>query len=73
MKQLIEGARREGRLNLSLVKALGDAFNRRFGLENIAITVDLSRGSAGDAHKAIAEHEAGIIPATVGKPRLPKS
>jgi hypothetical protein len=80
MKQLIEDARREGRLNLFLVssqgakggKALGDAFNRRFGLENIAITVDLSRGSAGDAHKAIAEHEAGI-PARIGKPRLRKS
>jgi ABC-type Fe3+ transport system substrate-binding protein len=70
MKQLVEGARREGRLTLSLVssqgakggKALGDAFKRRFGLDNMSITIDLSRGSAGDAHKAIAEHEAGIIP-----------
>ena len=70
MKQLVEGARREGRLTMSLVssqgakggKALGDAFKRRFGLDNMSITIDLSRGSAGDAHKAIAEYEAGIIP-----------
>jgi iron(III) transport system substrate-binding protein len=70
MKQLIDGARREGRLNLSAVssqgakggKALADAFKRRFGLDNLNITVDLSRGSAGDAHKVIAEHEAGIPP-----------
>lgn len=70
MKQLVDGARREGRLTLSLVssqgakggKALGDAFKRRFGLDNMSITMDLSRGSAGDAHKAIAEHEAGITP-----------
>ena len=68
MKQLVEGARREGSLTLSLVssqgakggKALGDAFKRRFGLDNMSITIDLSRGSAGDAHKAIAEYEAGI-------------
>jgi iron(III) transport system substrate-binding protein len=70
LKQLIEGARREGRLNVSMVssqgakggKALGDAFKRRFGLDNMTISIDLSRGSAGDAHKAIAEHEAGIPP-----------
>jgi iron(III) transport system substrate-binding protein len=70
MKQLVDGARREGRLTVSLVssqgakggKALGDAFKRRFGLDNMSITIDLSRGSAGDAHKAIAEHEAGITP-----------
>jgi iron(III) transport system substrate-binding protein len=70
LKRLIEGARREGRLNISMVssqgakggKALTDAFKRRFGLHNMTITVDLSRGSAGDAHKAIAEHEAGIMP-----------
>jgi iron(III) transport system substrate-binding protein len=70
MKQLIEGARREGSLTLSLVssqgakggKALGDAFKRRFGLDNMSISIDLSRGSAGDAHKAIAEYEAGITP-----------
>lgn len=70
MKQLVEGARREGRLNLSVVssqgakggKALADTFKRRFGLDNMSISIDLSRGSAGDAHKAIAEHEAGIMP-----------
>ena len=70
LKQLIEGARREGRLNVSMVssqgakggKALSDAFKRRFGLDNMTISIDLSRGSAGDAHKAIAEHEAGIPP-----------
>jgi iron(III) transport system substrate-binding protein len=70
MKQLIEGARRENRLNLSVVssqgakggKALTDAFKRRFGLDNMTISIDLSRGSAGDAHKVIAEHEAGIPP-----------
>jgi iron(III) transport system substrate-binding protein len=70
LRQLIEGARREGRLNISMVssqgakggKALTDAFKRRFGLDNITITIDLSRGSAGDAHKVIAEYEAGIMP-----------
>jgi iron(III) transport system substrate-binding protein len=70
VKQLVEAARREGRLTVSLVssqgakggKALGDAFKRRFGLDTMSITIDLSRGSAGDAHKAIAEHEAGITP-----------
>jgi iron(III) transport system substrate-binding protein len=70
MRQLIDGARREGRLNLSAVssqgakggKALADAFKRRFGLDNMNVSIDLSRGSAGDAHKVIAEHEAGIPP-----------
>ena len=70
MKQLIENARRENRLNISVVssqgakggKALTDAFKRRFGLDNMNINIDLSRGSAGDAHKVIAEHEAGIPP-----------
>jgi iron(III) transport system substrate-binding protein len=70
LKPLIEGARREGRLNISMVssqgakggRALADAFKRRFGLHNMTITIDLSRGSAGDAHKAIAEYEAGIMP-----------
>jgi iron(III) transport system substrate-binding protein len=70
MRQLVDDARREGRLNLSAVssqgakggKALADAFKRRFGLDNMNITIDLSRGSAGDAHKVIAEHEAGIPP-----------
>jgi iron(III) transport system substrate-binding protein len=70
LRQLIDGARREGRLNISMVssqgakggKALTDAFKRRFGLDTMTINIDLSRGSAGDAHKAIAEHEAGIPP-----------
>jgi iron(III) transport system substrate-binding protein len=70
LKQLIEGARREGRLNISMVssqgakggKALTDAFKRRFGLDNMTIMIDLSRGSSGDAHKVIAEYEAGIMP-----------
>jgi iron(III) transport system substrate-binding protein len=70
MRQVIDGARREGRLNLSAVssqgakggKALADAFKRRFGLDNMNVSIDLSRGSAGDAHKVIAEHEAGIPP-----------
>jgi iron(III) transport system substrate-binding protein len=43
-------------------KALTDAFKRRFGLDKMTISVDLSRGSAGDANKAIAEYEAGITP-----------
>jgi len=70
LKQLIDGARREGQLNISMVEsqgakgaqALTDAFKRRFGLEKMMIRVDLSRGSAGDAHKTIAEYEAGITP-----------
>jgi len=70
LKLLIDGARREGQLNISMVEsqgakgaqALTDAFKRRFGLEKMTIRVDLSRGSAGDAHKTIAEYEAGITP-----------
>jgi iron(III) transport system substrate-binding protein len=70
LKQLIDGARREGQLDISMVEsqgakgaqALTDAFKRRFGLDKMTIRADLSRGSAGDAHKAIAEYEAGITP-----------
>ena len=55
LKLLIDGARREGQLNISMVEsqgakgaqALTDAFKRRFGLEKMTIRVDLSRGSAG--------------------------
>jgi ABC-type Fe3+ transport system substrate-binding protein len=70
LKEFVEGARREGRLNVTVVTsqgakggaALGDAFKRRFGLGEMKITFDLNQGTAGDAHKAIAEHQSGIPP-----------
>jgi ABC-type Fe3+ transport system substrate-binding protein len=70
LKALVEGARREGRLNVTVVTsqgakggaALGDSFKRRFGLGDMKITFDLNQGTAGDAHKAIAEHQSGIPP-----------
>src|SRR5262245_14177036 len=51
LKQLIDGALREGQLNISMVesqgakggKALTDAFKRRFGLDKMTVNVDLSR------------------------------
>jgi ABC-type Fe3+ transport system substrate-binding protein len=70
LKGLVEGARKEGRLNVTVVtsqgakggEALGEAFKRRFGLSDMKITFDLNQGTAGDAHKAIAEHQSGIPP-----------
>jgi ABC-type Fe3+ transport system substrate-binding protein len=70
LKTLVEAARREGRLNATVVtsqgpkggEALGEAFKRRFGLPDLKITFDLNQGTAGDAHKAIAEHQSGIPP-----------
>ena len=70
LKGLVEGARKEGRLNVTVVtsqgakggEALGEAFKRRFGLGDMKITFDLNQGTAGDAHKAIAEHQSGIPP-----------
>ena len=70
VKVLVEGARKEGRLNVTVVtsqgakggEALGEAFKRRFGLSDMKITFDLNSGTAGDAHKAIAEHQSGIPP-----------
>jgi ABC-type Fe3+ transport system substrate-binding protein len=70
LKSLIEGARREGQLNVTVVtsqgakgaQALGEGFKRRFGLNDLKITFDLNQGTAGDAHKAIAEHQSGIPP-----------
>ena len=70
LKGLIEGARKEGRLNVTVVtsqgakggEALGEGFKRRFGLGDMKITFDLNQGTAGDAHKAIAEHQSGIPP-----------
>lgn len=70
LKGLIEGARREGQLKVTVVTsqgakgggALGEAFKRRFGLVDMKITFDLNSGTAGDAHKAIAEHQSGIPP-----------
>ena len=70
LKTLIDGARREGRLNVTVVtsqgakggEALGEAFKRRFGLSDLKITFDLNQGTAGDANKAISEHQSGIPP-----------
>jgi len=70
LKSLIDGARREGRLNVSVVtsqgakggEALGEAFKRRFGLGDMKITFDLNQGTAGDANKAISEEQSGIPP-----------
>src|SRR5258705_13130416 len=65
LKNLIEGARKEGRLNVTVVtsqgakggEALGEAFKRRFGLGDMKITFDLNQGTAGDGNKAIPEHQ----------------
>src|SRR6476660_1163785 len=70
LKSLIDGSRREGQLNVSVVtsqgakggEALGEAFKRRFGLGDMKITFDLNEGTAGDANKAISEQQSGIPP-----------
>src|SRR5262245_23349748 len=64
LKSLIDGARREGRLNVTIVtsqgakggEALGEAYKRRFGLADMKVTFYLNQGTAGDANKAIAEY-----------------
>src|SRR5262245_14165929 len=70
LKSLVDGARREGRLNVTVVtsqgakggEALGEAFKRRFGLADMKVAFYLNQGTAGDAHKAIAEYQSGIPP-----------
>lgn len=69
LKQLIEGARKEGQLNWYPVSSLGNegakavaqVFNKRFGL-NIRVNADVSGRIATVFSKAIVESKTGIPP-----------
>src|SRR3989338_3290895 len=69
LKQLIEAARKEGRLDYFTISSQGErgareietAFNRRFGL-NIKFNTDLSGGEAEKFSQAQMEAAAGIPP-----------
>ena len=69
LQQLIEGARKEGQLNWYPVsslgtdgaKAIGQVFNKRFGL-NLRINADVSGNISTVFSKAIVESKSGIPP-----------
>jgi ABC-type Fe3+ transport system substrate-binding protein len=69
LKALVEGARKEGQLNLMITSSQGekgakemvDAFKSRFGLQ-IAVNADLSGEESQKFNQAIAEIKAGVPP-----------
>jgi ABC-type Fe3+ transport system substrate-binding protein len=68
-RRLIEGARKEGQLNLMIVSSMGEkgsqeliaAFKKRFGLD-IRVNADLSGQESQTFNKALAETKSGIPP-----------
>jgi iron(III) transport system substrate-binding protein len=69
LQRLVDGARKEGQLDLMIVSSLGEkgskeliaAFKKRFGLE-ITINADLSGQESQKFNRAVAEIKAGIPP-----------
>jgi len=69
LQRLVDGARKEGQLNLMIVSSLGEkgsrelinAFKKRFELE-ITINADLSGQESQKFNQAVAETKAGIPP-----------
>ncbi|HEY7162960.1 MAG TPA: extracellular solute-binding protein [Candidatus Binatia bacterium] len=68
-QRLVDGARKEGRLDLMIVSSMGEkgardlvaAFKKRFGLD-IVINADLSGQESQKFNRAVAEVKAGIPP-----------
>lgn len=69
LKGLIEGARKESELNLTITppqgekggQELSEAFNRRFGL-NLKLNYDISGATSQKFNQAVAESKSGIPP-----------
>ena len=70
LQQLVEGARKEGQLDLMISSSVGgeqgakeltDAFKRRFGLE-LRINADLAGQESQKFNQAVTEGKAGIPP-----------
>ena len=70
LQEMIEGARKEGQLDVMITSSAGEkggrelttAFKRRFGLESLNISPDLSGQESQKFNRAVAEAKSGIPP-----------